>query len=178
MTTTRPKWYDDKLVAYMPFARKCAHRLAGRDDVDEVVQDAYVDACNRWAMYDSENYKFGTWIFQVVRNACANRKTKAMAKKRCGSEWSMDTDETETRSDNSKSLHGSWLPALQPNQLDYAELSAVLRNLSGTRDSEALMRIAMGDELQDVAADLGVSRERVRQLAERERGRLRERMVA
>jgi len=182
-TTTRPKWYDDKLIAYMPFARKCARKLAGSDDIEEVMQDAYADALNRWAMYDHENYKFGTWVYQVVRNTCANRRARAKAKKRSGAEWSLDRsmfgdsgDSPDFETGVGKNWHD--VTGSPANQLDYAELSAVLRNLSGTRDSEALMRIAMGDELQDVATDFGVSRERVRQLAERERGRLRERMAA
>lgn len=178
-TTTRPEWYDDKLIAYMPFARKCARKLAGSDDIEEVMQDAYADALNRWAMYDHENYRFGTWVYQVVRNTCANRRARAAAKKRSTNVLHFDHHVFNEYDDDSVAT--ALAPTL-PNQLDYAELSAVLRNLSGTRDSEALMRIAMGDELQDVATDFGVSRERVRQLAERERGRLRdlqrERMAA
>lgn len=172
--TTRPKWYDDKLIAYIPFARKCARKLAGNDDIEEVLQDFYLDACNRWAMFDKENYKFGTWVYQLVRNTCSNRRARAKAKKRAGHEISIDHRAPHLR-DSDDEAFTTHLAPTPPSQHDYAELSAVLRGLSGTRDSVALMRLAMGDELQDVATDFGVSRERVRQLAERERGRLRER---
>jgi RNA polymerase sigma factor (sigma-70 family) len=165
--TTRPAAYDKLLVDYMPFARKCANRLATLygDDADEIVQDFYVDACHRWASYDAENYKFGTWVFHVVRNVAMNRKNARRAKRRTCVE--MRVDDTM---DSSKLQ--TWTSA-PPTQHDYAELSAVLGQLSGTRDSEALMRRAMGDELWEIANDMGISRERVRQISERERERLR-----
>lgn len=156
--TTRPASYDQKLVDYLPFFRRCANRLAYNDDADEIVQDAYVDGLNRWHMYDAENYKFGTWVFQLVRCAASNRRVKARAKKRAGVSVQIED------------MVGH--PSTLPNQLDYAELSAVLRRLSGTRDSDALMRVAMGEELDDVGAGYGVSKQRVFQLCQRERARL------
>lgn len=171
--TPRPEWYDKLLVDYLPFARKCANRMRGNDDADEIVQDFYVDACNRWAAYDHENYKFGTWVWQLIRNAVYNRRNYRRAKMRVGSEWSIDTDITNDGAAGTDLFRKSWMPQTEANQHDYAELSLVLSKLSGTRDSTALVRLAMGDELQDVAVDFGISRERVRQLAERERERLR-----
>lgn len=171
--TPRPDWYDKLLVDYLPFARKCANKMRGDDDADEIVQDFYVDACNRWAAYDRENYKFGTWVWQLVRNAVHNRRAYRRAKMRTGREWSINTDKTEGGQGGGDFFRKSWMPQTEATQLEYAELSSVLGRLSGTRDSQALVRLAMGDELQDVAVDFGISRERVRQLAERERARLR-----
>lgn len=169
--TPRPDWYDKLLVDYLPFARKCANRMRGNDDADEIVQDFYVDACNRWAVYDRENYKFGTWVWQLTRNAVFNRRAYRRAKMRTGSEWSFDK-KMPSKFEGGDDYSQDWL-CTPATQLEYAELSSVLGQLSGTRDSQALIRLAMGDELQDVAVDFGVSRERVRQLAERERERLR-----
>lgn len=176
--TARPEWYDKLLVDYLPFARKCANRMRGNDDADEIVQDFYVDACNRWAAYDRENYKFGTWVWQLIRNAVYNRRARAKAKKRSAKEYSLDKSIYGSAGDGPDFETGAdkdWhdVTGSPPHQIEYAELSAVLAKLSGTRDSDALMRLAMGDELQDVAVDMGISRERVRQLAERERARLR-----
>lgn len=172
---TRPAAYDQLLVDYMPFARKCANRLAALygDDADEIVQDFYVDACHRWQSYDAENYRFGTWVFNVVRNVAMNRKNARRAKKRTGKEWSLNTDVTDLSQGGISFFGGSWLPSQPPTQHDYAELSAVLAQMSGTRDSEALVRRAMGEELWEIANDMGISRERVRQISERERDRLR-----
>lgn len=93
------------------------------------------------------------------------------AKMRTGSEWSFDK-KMPSKFEGGDDYLQDWL-CTPATQLEYAELSSVLGRLSGTRDSQALVRLAMGDELQDVAVDFGVSRERVRQLAERERNRLR-----
>jgi RNA polymerase sigma factor (sigma-70 family) len=166
-TTTRPATYDKLLVDYMPFARKCANRLSALygDDADEIVQDFYVDACHRWRSYDAENYKFGTWVFHVVRNVAMNRKNARKTKKRSGLAMSV-YDAMDG------GISPTWL-STAPSQHDYAELSDILAQLSGTRDSEALMRRAMGDELWEIANDMGISRERVRQISERERERLR-----
>jgi RNA polymerase sigma factor (sigma-70 family) len=160
---TRPAWYDAKLVDYLPFARKCANRICGKDDADEIVQDFYVDACNRWDVYDT-SYSFGTFVSQLVRNAAQNRKIYRTRKMRSGGTLSLD--------DSQDSGMENWLKT-PATQHDHAELSEVLRRLSGTRDSEALMRRAMGEDLDEIGADMGISRERVRQLAERERARLR-----
>jgi DNA-directed RNA polymerase sigma subunit (sigma70/sigma32) len=62
--------------------------------------------------------------------------------------------------------------ATQPTQDDYAELSATLARLSG-RSGDVLLRIAMGDELGEIANDYGISRERVRQIGEQARTKLR-----
>lgn len=161
---TRPQWYDDKLIAYMPFARKCARKLAGSDDIEEVMQDAYADALNRWAMYD-QAYSFGTFISQLVRNSVQNRKAYRMKKKRSGGSLSLDDRQDAGMKKN-------WL-SVAATQDDHAELSCVLRHLSGTRDSEALMRRAMGEDFVEIGADMGICRERARQLVERERAKLR-----
>lgn len=161
--TPRPDWFDKLLVEYMPFARKCANQMRGGDDAEEILQDFYVDACNRWAAYDRQ-YRFGTFVFQVVRNVVQNRKTYRTRKMRAGGALSLDMSQ-DSGMDN-------WLKT-PATQHDHAELACVLRSMSGTRDSEALIRRAMGEELEEIGTDMGISRERVRQLAERERERLR-----
>ena len=157
--TPRPDWYDQLLVEYLPFARKCAHRMRGLDDPEDLMQDFYVDACHRWAAYDPQ-YKFGTWVYQLIRNVASNRRKFRSRQRRSGSEVSLDADNGPVLS-------------IGASQQDYSELSDVLSRLSGTRDSEALLRRAMGEGLSEIAADMGVSRERVRQISEIERKRLR-----
>ncbi|MNL39726.1 hypothetical protein D3C87_1620190 [compost metagenome] len=67
----------------------------------------------------------------------------------------------------------SVLAATPATQLDYVELSETIKRLSGTRDSDVLMRYAMGEDLAVIGADYGIGKERARQLCERERKRLR-----
>jgi len=152
--TARPASFDADILKYLPGLRNLAYRLGWReDDRDELVNDTIVDALNRWKTYKEE---YGLWSFlqfamrslSKVRRARANRNVSVI----------------EFREEYSA--------AVAPSQLDYAELSETLRRLSGTRDSEALMRISMGEELGEVSADMGVSKQRVFQLCQRERARL------
>lgn len=155
-TTARPTWYDTQLTAYRPFIRKLA-RKAYRRNSEDLEQQICERAMLRWHIYDPTRYKFGTWLVQVARNCVAENRETAGA---------------QMRSAPTVSFDDSHSAATPPNQLDYAELSQVLRRLSGTRDSEALIRVAMGEEMPDVANDMGVSRQRVFQLCQRERARL------
>lgn len=148
----RPAWYDKKVVEYMPFIRKLAGKGRRRDAAEERIQDVVTELLEKWEVYD-ERYKFGTWVALMARNVYLADRQMRLAKKR----------QPVAMAD----------PASAPaNQEDYTDLSAILRRLSGTRDSDALMRFAMGDELPEIGADLGVSKQRVLQLIERERKRL------
>jgi RNA polymerase sigma factor (sigma-70 family) len=157
----RPAWYDAQLLAYTPFIEKMANRAYPNGNADELVQEIYLLALRKWDRYN-QSYKFGTWLIQLCRNVVSERKHAASRKKRAAVHVTIDA----TGIEHTKHV------AIDPSQHSYAELSEALRRLSGTRDSDALMRLAMGDELQDVAIDMGISRERVRQLAARERVRL------
>ncbi|PDT76949.1 sigma-70 family RNA polymerase sigma factor [Sinorhizobium sp. BJ1] len=158
--TDRPAWYDQKVIDYMPFIKRLAYKARRRGGADDLAQDIYVAAMNRWRIY-RDDYKFGTWIVLVARHVIGDQRQKAGRMKRTVDLVDLDKCVAST-------------PA---TQLDYAELSETLRRLSGTRDSDVLMRIAMGDELAEIGADYGISKERVRQLGERERGRLRKRVA-
>ena len=59
----------------------------------------------------------------------------------------------------------------QPRQEDYAELSHTLARLTG-RSGEVLTRRAMGETLEEIGNDLGVTRERVRQIENAARAKL------
>lgn len=154
-TNERPASFDAAVLAYMPFIRRMVNR-ANPKSTEDMVQDVVVEAMATWHLYNS-NYKFGTWMRLVVRNVTGAQRLAASRKKRTAAFVPIDK----------VSL------SVAPSQHDYAELSEALRNLSGTRDSDVLMRLAMGEGLAEVGEDMGLSRERVRQLAERERARLR-----
>lgn len=153
----RPASYDAQVVAYLPFIRKLVNRGRRRVGAEDRIQEVVAELLEKWQVYD-DRYKFGTWVALMARNVYLANRQMRQAKKR------------QVDSEGYRREYGY---RSSPEQEDYAELSAVLNRLSGTRDSEALMRFAMGDELQDIGADLGVSKQRVFQLIERERGRLR-----
>jgi len=165
MNDNRPADFDARLLAYTPFIRKKANRWCAlhpsNGEPEDFIQDVMAEALRRGATY-SKNYAFGTWIRLICSHAIARRKRGSGADKRAaGRRVAIDAAASVST------------PA--PQQA-YAELSETLRNLSGTRDSEILLRIAMGDELHEIGDDLGLSKERVRQLKVRELSRLRELM--
>lgn len=154
LATTRPATFDAAVMEYLPGLRNLAHRLGWRDDDKaEIVNDTIVDVLNRWKTYKEE---YGLWSFLqfAMRSLSVTRRRRA----------NRNVSVIEFREEYSA--------AVAPTQQDFAELSSVLRRLSGTRDSDALMRVAMGDELGDVANDMGITKQRVFQLCQRERARL------
>ncbi|UYE95843.1 hypothetical protein KNLIENLN_00030 [Sinorhizobium phage NV1.1.1] len=160
-TDNRPAWYDEKVTEYMPFIRRMANVAARysrqNGSAEDIEQDIVAELLAKWSAYDKQ-YKFGTWVGIMAKNVyLAKRQYRSAQKRR------LDAGAYRLEFGCSSS----------PSQEDYTELSATLGRLSGTRDSEALMRFAMGDELHDIGADLGVSKQRVFQLIERERTHLR-----
>ena len=151
----RPASYDRLLADHQGLIWKIIRRF-GPPSPDDTFQEINTNLVARWNKWDSERYKFSTWVWTVACNVIAAERRYSRAKSRSARLVSFD----EYMS-----------PATPPNQLDFAELSQALRRISG-RDGEALLRLAMGDELADVADDFGVSRERARQLAARQRSKL------
>lgn len=151
--------YGDRLVAYMPLVRKLANRYcrkhSGNGPVEDFVQDVLELALKREANYDA-SYTFGTWMHYLCGWIAADRFTKR--KTAAGRAFHVEFD-------------AKYSGSCEPRQFEYAELSQVLRLLSG-RDGEVVLRTAMGEELALIGADLGVSKERVRQLKVRGRQQL------
>lgn len=150
MPNDRPASFDILLTEHMPFLRHLAR------DREDVVQNIALAAMQKWQRY-SGDYKFSTWLGLVARAVGADVRVKRDAKKRAARFVGVDAVTAS-------------VPA---SQHDYVELSETLRRLSGTRDSDVLMRHAMGEELAVIGADYGIGKERARQLCERERRRLR-----
>ena len=152
----RPADYDAKVVAYRPFIHKMARvRSAGNDDVEEVVADTMVLAFAYWRRYNTA-YKFGTWLDLLVRNVVQSRKQKRRVRR---ASYHVDIDDTGLAS--------------MPNQDESAELARVLAHMPAGRNGRILMQIAMGEELAAIGADYGISKQRVKQIGEETRGKLR-----
>lgn len=149
--TNRPTEYDRQVLAYTPYVRRMAYwwcsRHPANGDPADFVQDVMTEAFHRYPLYDAK-YTFGVWMRFICRIIVDRRKKKLM------------TYEARSRHVSDDCAASISVPA---NQQECAELSQVLARLTG-RGGEIIVRCAMGDELGEIGADLGISKERVRQL--------------
>lgn len=152
----RPAAFDARIAAYLPGLRKLARRYTKtHEQANDLVTDTVIYALEKWQNFrprtgaDRKSDGFWAWLVWQMRGVVQNASVKTANRRRVATFVALDD-----------------APALRvaPNQHDYAELSQTIARLSGTRSGGVLLRRAMGDKLGDVANDLGVSRERVRQL--------------
>ncbi len=149
----RPATFDARVMAYLPGLYSLARRFGRSGDRQhELVQDTIMCALARWQSFREDGGMWG-WLKWQMRGVISNA---AVSAKR-----------SPVLVDERHGLRVTY----RPRQEDYAELSGVLRRMSG-READILVRRAMGDSLREIAADEGLSMERTRQLGERARVRL------
>lgn len=154
MNDNRPPAFDSALLAYRPGMRRLASKLGYRGaEADDLVTDTIAYCLEHWTNFRGEQSKMWNWIYWQMRGIVANRRVKK----------SISIVDSTVRYENA-SVFG--------NQTHSAELNHVVAALSG-RSGEMTLRLAMGDTLEEIGRDYGVGRERVRQLVEKERGRVR-----
>lgn len=142
--TPRPTAFDARLLAYLPALRRLAARLS--KDPEALVNDTVV-----WALEKHANFRpdggFYNWLQINMRSiAQAQRKRRRV-----------ETVALERHD-----------AATQPSQEAAVDLACVRMRL-GNRDAVVLARRAAGATLEEIGVDLGVTRERVRQIEERAR---------
>lgn len=153
---SRPPEFDARLLSYLPGIKRLAYKFGYRgDDAAELVQETMTYALEHWQNFREEG-GFYSWVAFQMRGVISNSTWTRKNRQRL-----MD----EAFPEESRSS------LTMPNQEQYAELCETLRSLSA-RDGGVLIRIAMGDELRQIAGDMGVSIERARQLGARARARL------
>lgn len=155
-TATRPAWYDEKLVAYAGRIARLARVFGGRQH-EEVAQDIYLDAINRWDRYVPDQYSFAMWLKLCARNVASKRKQYRMAQMRHADVCAFDE---------------AYTMSAQPTQHEAMELSDTVRHLKG-RGGQILLRVATGEFMHEIGAELGVSKQRVEQIVRQERAALR-----
>lgn len=160
-TDGRPADFDALLVRYMPGLRSLASKFGRRgEDAHNLVTDTVIEALERWDKFKPDQGKIWTWLYWIMRGIHSNRSIK-------------DKKAIKTSDKSEEVLAIGW--PIDANQDDYVELSQTLDYLKG-RDREILLRRAMGDELAAIGKDMGLGRERVRQLEELARNALVSRM--
>ena len=152
--TMRPAEFDARLMSYLPGIRNQARKMVPVELREDLVTDTFIYCLENWRKYreDGGFWNWVCWGMRGIRSNNAQRKSRI------------------SEAGEGEEYRNASVPATQH---DHADLSLVLAKLSGTRASEALLRRAMGEGLSEIAADMGVSTERVRQISEEERTRLR-----
>lgn len=153
----RPAEFDARVMAYLPGMRKLAAKLLrDRDERSDLVTDTIIHCLKNWRSY-REDGGFWNWIYWSMRGVHSNK---------------LAADQRRPRivEDPEGYIIGS--RCTNPTQISHVELSQTLDTMN-TREGAILLRRAMTDDtLLEIAADMGISKERVRQLETQERERL------
>lgn len=144
----RPASFDAALLKYQPGLARLASRLRP-EDPQSLVQDVNVFALSRHTNFrgDPTQPKSGFWNWLQL-----NMRSMAQAKR----QKIPDKEQESTTS---------------ASQEYYTDLSRTLARLTG-RNGQVLTRRAMGDTLEEIGKDLGVTRERIRQIENAARAQL------
>lgn len=149
----RPPSFDNAVMAYRPGMRNLASKLGyrGAEAVD-LVTDTIAYCLEHWTNFHGQTDKMWNWIYWQMRGIVKNsRSRKHVILVAAGTAYES--------------------AEISASQMDVAHASQVVGLLSG-RAGDMTMRLAMGDTLDEISRQHGISRERVRQLVERERGRV------
>ncbi|MDK4727442.1 sigma-70 family RNA polymerase sigma factor [Rhizobium phaseoli] len=158
----RPAEFDVRLMNYFPHLRRLAHKLTNSaSEREDLLQDSIAYILTNWGKFRPDG-GFYNWITFMMRNVAQEKRRK---ERRRSKHMTTTNDERAMAA-----------VAVPPNQLDTIELREALECIPEGRDGEIVMRRAMGDTLVEIGADLGVGRERARQLEERGLAVLRKRV--
>jgi len=150
----RPPAFDSALLAYQPGMRRLASKLGYRgSDAADLVTDTIAYCLEHWTNFRGATDKMWNWIYWQMRGIVKNSRSKRRVMMVVAGQ-AYENAETSA------------------NQVDVAHAGQVVSLLAG-RAGDMTIRLAMGDTLEEIARQHGVSRERVRQIVEKERERVR-----
>lgn len=156
-TTDRPAAFDARVMAYFPGLMNAAKRYTrNNDERYDLAVDTVAKALSCWTNF-REDGGLWKWLVWNMRGIASNRARDAVAKKRYGREVS--TESLPQRSTPAEQEHA-------------ADLAVAVDRLSAIRHGDVLLRYATGETHMEIAGERGISRQRVRQLAEKARERL------
>lgn len=156
----RPASFDARVLAYTPGLRNLSHRLLppspGSETQADLVTDTIILALHRWGSF-REDGGMWNWLAYTMRSLARDRRNQ----------WARIVRTV----DDADGIRAGRI-GIAPAQEDYVMLSSVLKELTG-RKRDMVLRRAAGDELCEIANDHGISKQRVQQIVEKERARLR-----
>jgi len=162
----RPVEFDTAILQWLPFLHKMAARLErNKQDREDLVNETIAAALQRWESYDPSTSLPG-WLAFQMRGCCRAMRDK---RGRGGIMFAPLAGITVSALDETYTA-----PTL-PRQDDVVELAQVTAKLEG-RNGNILMRVSEGENGEVLAAEYGVSRQRIEQIVKRQRVILRERL--
>lgn len=157
---TRPPDFDARVMAYMPGLQNLARKYKSTtEERNDLVTDTIVYALEKWDNFNESGGMY-SWLAWSMRGIASNQR------KRKPQMQVVDAPLLYTNAST---------PATQEQ---YCELSSALRAVPPGRSGAVLLRRAMGDELHEIGADFGISRQRVQQIELRARAALAVRVAA
>ena len=156
-----PDSFGRAIAAYLPGLRKRAMRYErNHADREELVGDTLELAVKHWRKF-RPNGALWAWLKWQMAKAAANRREYASYKKRTGVNITLE--------------RLAPLPDAA-RQEDITMFSQVVDAIPRERDKEVLLRRAEGDTDVEIAADFGVTRQRIHTLEKQARARLMKRL--
>ncbi|MBY3543636.1 sigma-70 family RNA polymerase sigma factor [Rhizobium laguerreae] len=156
---TRPAEFDARLMNYFPHLRRLAGRLSNnKTEQEDLFQDSIAYVLSHWTSFRPDG-GFYNWITLCMRHVAQNGRRKSQLRSR----------HMPTVSDE-RAMAAVMTP---PNQTDAVALNETLAALDPGRSGDVVMMRAMGETLDVIGTKYGIGKERVRQIEEKERNRLR-----
>lgn len=151
--TTRPAAFDKALMAYMPHIRSLARRYIPSGKRTDVIQDVLTYCLEHWENYRGESYEtgsgFANWVTWQFRGVVSNYNYRQ--RREIPTTYGNGAD---------KAFRAA---AANDNQ----ERALMARDILGRAEGRAgavILRRGMGCGLAEIGQDIGISRERVRQI--------------
>jgi RNA polymerase sigma factor (sigma-70 family) len=158
---TRPPEFDARVMSYYPHLGRFAYKLTNnKAEQEELLQETIAYILSHWTPFRPDG-GFYNWITLVMRHVAQNGRRKAKVRSRY---MPMVQDD--------RAMGAVSVP---PTQIDFVSLRETLREIAPGRTGDILVRRAMGETLDVIGKDLGIGKERVRQIESKERDRLRAR---
>lgn len=155
---TRPVEFDARLMNYYPHLMRLSGRLSNnKTEQEDLFQDSIAYILAHWTSFRPDG-GFYNWITLCMRHVAQNGRRKSKVRSR----------HMPTVSDE----RAMAAVMVSPNQTDSVSLNETLAALDPGRSGEIVMMRAMGETLETIGAKYGIGKERVRQIEEKERKRL------
>lgn len=150
----RPAEFDARVMQYLPGLKKLARKFTrSTEDRDDLVTDTVLFALRNWQSF-REDGGFWLWLSWNMRGIASERTRKSQSPKHCGKHVPFDPDDPILQARLSTA----------PVQDVGLHLEQAVRLVADIRHGDVLLRVANGETLASIAAERGLSKQRLSQM--------------